>query len=89
MQLMGIKEYAASRNISEKLVRQLARERKIAAGQAGRKWILDAERCDEYFVRLTTPQPQASRIKGNPKFNFKEALRQARANLRAEVMAQC
>lgn len=91
MQLMGIKEYATSRNISEQMVRKLAKERKIAAGQEGRKWILDAERCDEYFMKLTTPQPrpQMCKTRGNPNFNFHEALRQARAELKQAETRAC
>ena len=91
MQLMGIKEYAISRNLSENLVYKLAREHKIAAGQEGRTWILDAERCDEYFLQLTTPQPrpQMCKTKGNPNFNFHEALRQARADMKKAEARAC
>lgn len=56
--LMGIAEYAAARNISQKMLRRLIKAEEIAAGKCHGKWLLDVERVDEYFRQLTTPRKQ-------------------------------
>lgn len=59
--LMGIAEYAEARNISQKMLRKLIKGEEIAAGKCHGKWLLDVERVDEYFRKLTTPHKQERR----------------------------
>ena len=56
--LMSIAEYAAARNVSQKMLRRLIKAEEIAAGKCYGKWLLDVERVDEYFRELTTPHKQ-------------------------------
>lgn len=79
MLIMSIKEYSISRNVSNKLIRKLIADGKIAAGRVGRKWLLDVDKVDSYFKNITTPAPRYKATKG---FDFMAALKQAQANIK-------
>lgn len=58
MLLMGIKEYAMSREISDKLVRKLVVEGAISFSRAGRKYMLVPEVVDEQIKKIFSPEPK-------------------------------
>lgn len=75
MLLMGIKEFAQSRGLSDKRLRRLISEGKISAAKDCGKWLLVAEVVDRQLMELFAPPPmiQVPRIKGS----FREALKAA------------
>lgn len=68
IKLMGIREYAETRNVSDKLIRKLIDQKKLFAGKVGNKWLLNVERCDKFFEELTTP-PEPKVVQGTAKFD--------------------
>ena len=68
IKLMGIREYAETRNVSDKLIRKLIDQKKLSAGKVGNKWLLNVERCDKFFEELTTP-PETKVVQGTAKFD--------------------
>lgn len=59
MLLMGIKEYATSRSISDKLVRKLVVEGAVSFSRTGRKYLLVPEVVDEQIKRIFSPKPKS------------------------------
>lgn len=80
MLLMSIKEYSATRNVNDKILRKLIAEGKLAAGKIGRRWMLDADRVDAFFTELTTPKKVPQATKG---FDYMAALGELRRKARA------
>ena len=58
MELMGIKEFSESRNISDKMLRELIKQGKVSAGRYGRKWLLVADVVDQQ-LRKCSHRPQS------------------------------
>ena len=80
MLLMSIKEYSVTRNVNDKILRKLIAEGKIAAGKIGRRWMLDADRVDAFFIELTTPKRTVQATTG---FDYALALGELRRKARA------
>ncbi len=55
---MKLAQYSRSRGVSYGSLRQLIAAGKLPAGKAGRNWIVDVKRCDDFFRDLTTPREE-------------------------------
>lgn len=75
MLLMGIREFAQSRGISDKRLRRLIMEGKISAAKDCGKWLLVAEVVDKQLTELFAPPPmvQVPKLKNG----FRAALKAA------------
>lgn len=82
MLLMGIKEYAVSRSISDKLIRKLVADGVVSFSRSGRKYLLVPEVVDEqikkFFSPQPEPQPQEPPAPKIPKCGFHAALKALR-----------
>lgn len=87
MEILTIKQYAESRQLSDKLIRRLILSGDIPAGKCGNKYLLNGAKVDEFFVNLTTatlktPAPTISRSRRkNNTAELDEMLAQARKRL--------
>lgn len=75
MLLMGIREFAQSRGLSDKRLRRLIMEGKVSAAKDGGKWLLVAEVVDKQLMELFAPAPMAQVPK--LKNGFRAALKAA------------
>lgn len=75
MLLMGIKEYAESRSISEKLVRKLMLAGQIPFGKSGKKYLLVPEAVDEQIKVLFTAKEEVEKKKRATPNAFHAALK--------------
>lgn len=75
MLLMGIRQFAQSRGISDKRLRRLIMEGKISAVKDCGKWLLVAEVVDKQLMELFAPSPmmQVPKLKNG----FRAALKAA------------
>lgn len=75
MLLMGIREFAQSRGLSDKRLRRLIMEGKVSAAKDGGKWLLVAEVVDKQLMELFAPAPmvQVPKLKNG----FRAALKAA------------
>lgn len=74
MLLMGIRQFAQSRGISDKRLRRLIMEGKISAAKDCGKWLLVAEVVDKQLMELFAPPPmQVPKLKNG----FRAALKAA------------
>lgn len=85
MLLMSIKEYSATRNVNDKLIRKLLAEGKIAAAKLGRTWLLDSDKVDAFFDELTTPKRQEQKPTTQKGFDYMAAL----GELKRRAKASC
>ena len=58
MLLMGIKEYAVSRSLSDKLIRKLVADGVVSFNRSGRKYLLGPDVVDEQIKKFFSPQPE-------------------------------
>ena len=75
MLLMGIKEYAESRSISDKMLRELIKQGKVSAGRYGRKWLLVADVVDQQLKEMFAPPAKQERIQNIRKGRYQSALK--------------
>lgn len=66
MLLMGIREYAESRSISEKLVRKLMLAGQIPFGKSGKKYLLVPEAVDEQIKAIFTAKEEVKKKRSMP-----------------------
>lgn len=78
MLLMGIKEYATSRRISDKLVRKLVTDGMVSSGKSGRKYLLVPEVVDEQIKKIFAVKPEQKTIPKIKKGGFHDALKTLR-----------
>lgn len=75
MELMGIKEFSESRNISDKMLRELIKQGKISAGRYGRKWLLVADVVDQQLREMFAPPAKQGKVQNIRKGRYQSALK--------------
>ena len=75
MELMGIKEFSESRNISDKMLRELIKQGKISAGRYGRKWLLVTDVVDQQLREMFAPPAKQDKVRNVKKGRYQSALK--------------
>lgn len=75
MELMGIKEFSESRNISDKMLRELIKQGKVSAGRYGRKWFLVADVVDQQLKEMFAPTAKQGKVQNIRKGRYQSALK--------------
>lgn len=74
-ELMGIKEFSESRNISDKMLRKLIKQGKVSAGRYGRKWLLAADVVDQQLREMFAPPAKQDKVQNIRKGRYQSALK--------------
>lgn len=75
MELMGIKEFSESRNISDKMLRELIKQGKVSAGRYGRKRLLVADVVDQQLREMFAPPAKQDKVQNIRKGRYQSALK--------------
>ena len=75
MELMGIKEFSKSRNISDKMLRELIKQGKVSAGRYGRKWLLVSDVVDQQLREMFAPPAKQDKVQNIRKGRYQSALK--------------
>ena len=75
MELMGIKEFSESRNISDKMLRELIKQGMVSAGRYGRKWLLVADVVDQQLREMFAPPARQDKVQNIRKGRYQSALK--------------
>ena len=75
MELMGIKEFSESRNISDKMLRELIKQGKVSAGRYGRKCLPGADVVDQQLREMFAPPAKQDKVQNIRKGRYQSALK--------------